>query len=164
MRACMRACVCVCELGWVGWGWVISDLVTNSSKGFCKTNHCAHFVLCRYYSVIVVTGGDETSSTNVEDIGPFNKEQANAANSNGQTYTYITGIVDTSDISDYPYPYMVGDGSRSNVSEVHYENVRLWSNTMYALLVRAHTTGDLVSEIDCKCDFVQQIDSVICFF
>ncbi|XP_065903762.1 protein sidekick-1-like [Dysidea avara] len=98
-----------------------------------------------YYSVIVVSGGDETSSIDVEDIGPFNKEQASAANSNGQPYTYITGIVETNDISDYPYPYMVGDESRSNISGVNYENVRLRSNTMYALLVRAHTTDDLYS-------------------
>ncbi|XP_065904495.1 phosphatidylinositol phosphatase PTPRQ-like isoform X2 [Dysidea avara] len=98
-----------------------------------------------YYAVIVVTGGDETSSTNVEDIGPFNEEEADTANSNGQPYTYITGIVETNDISDYPYPYIVGDESRTIIGGVNYENVRLQSNTMYAVLVRAHTTDDQFS-------------------
>ncbi|XP_065904489.1 receptor-type tyrosine-protein phosphatase dep-1-like [Dysidea avara] len=98
-----------------------------------------------YYAVIVMIGEDTVCSINVEDIGPFNKKEAYTANSNGQSYTYITGIVETSDISDYPYPYIVGDESRSSVSGVNYENVRLRSNTMYAVLVRAHTTSDLFS-------------------
>ena len=102
--------------------------------------------LYRYYAVIVMIGEDTVCSINVEDIGPFNKKEAYTANSNGQSYTYITGIVETSDISDYPYPYIVGDESRSSVSGVNYENVRLRSNTMYAVLVRAHTTSDLVSQ------------------
>ena len=98
-----------------------------------------------YYAVIVVIGGDETSSTNVEDIGPFNEEEADTANSNGQPYTYITGIVETSDISIYPHPYIVGDESRSSIGGVNYVNVRLQSNTMYIAMVRAHTASDMVS-------------------
>jgi len=93
-----------------------------------------------------VIGGDETSSTNVDDIDPFNEEEANTANSNGQPYTYITGIVETSDISSYPYPYIVGDDSRSSIGGVTYMNVRLQSNTVYAVLVRAHTADDLVNK------------------
>ncbi|XP_065904893.1 uncharacterized protein [Dysidea avara] len=98
-----------------------------------------------YYAVIVVIGGDETSSTNVKDISPFNEEEADTANSNDQPYTYITGIVETSDISDYPYPYVVGDESRSSIGGINYENVQLQTNTTYAVLVRAYTTDDLFS-------------------
>ena len=95
----------------------------------------------------MVIGGDETSSTNVKDISPFNEEEADTANSNDQPYTYITGIVETSDISDYPYPYVVGDESRSSIGGINYENVQLQTNTTYAVLVRAYTTDDLVSGI-----------------
>ena len=91
-------------------------------------------------------GGDGTSSTDVEDIGPYNVEEADTANSNGQPYTYVAGIVETSDISNYPYPYKVGDKSRSSVGGVNYENVQLRSNTTYAVLVRAYTTDGLVSK------------------
>ena len=100
----------------------------------------------RYYAVIVVVGGGESSSADMEDIGPYNREEAGRANSNGQPYTYIAGIVETSDISDYPYPYIVGDESRSSIGGIDYENVPLQSNTMYAILVRAHATNDLVSD------------------
>ena len=110
-----------------------------------------------------MTGGDETSSTNVEDIGPFNEEEADTANSNGQPYTYITGIVQTSDISDYPYPYIVGDESRTIIGGVNYKNVRLQSNTMYAVLVRAHTTDDQVSGCIVLCKYGEQIMYIQCF-
>jgi len=79
----------------------------------------------------------------VEDIGPFNEEEAS---SNDQPYTYIAGIVETSDISEYPYSYIVGDNSRSSIGGVNYENVQLQPNTTYAVLIRAYTTDDLVSE------------------
>ena len=104
---------------------------------------CDHF---RYYTIIVVIGGDNTSSTNVEDIGPYDEEEAVRANSNGQPYTYIAGIVETRDISDYPYPYIVGDESSSSIGGVDYDNVQLLTNTTYAIMVRAHTTDDLVSK------------------
>ena len=94
----------------------------------------------------MVIGGDDTSSTNVVDIGPYDEEEAVRASSNGQLYTYIAGIVETSDISDYPYPYIVGDESRSSIGGVDYENVQLLTNTTYAIMVRAHTADDLVSE------------------
>ena len=113
-------------------------------KGILSQFSCVHF---RYYAIIVVIGGDNTSSTNVEDIGPYDEEEADRAfNSNGQPYTYIAGIVETSDISDYPYPYIVGDESRSSIGGVDYENVQLLTNTTYAIMVRARTTDDLVSE------------------
>ncbi|XP_065905772.1 receptor-type tyrosine-protein phosphatase F-like isoform X3 [Dysidea avara] len=100
-----------------------------------------------YYAVIVVIGGDETSlgTTNIEDIGPFNKEEADTANSDGQPYTYITGIVEASDISGYPYPYIVGDESRSSIGGVNYENVQLQTNTTYAVLIRVYTSNDMFS-------------------
>ena len=110
----------------------------------------------------MVIGGDETSSTNMKDIGPFNEEEADTANSNGQPYTYITGIVETSDISDYPYPYIVGDESRSSIGGVNYENVQLQTNTTYAVLVRAYTTNDLVSVIT-SCIIVSSLLLVFCF-
>ena len=94
----------------------------------------------------MVLGGDRTSRANAEEIGPYNEGEANIAIRNGQPYTYIAGIVETSDISDYPYPYIVGDESRSSIGGVNYENVPLQSNTMYALLVRVHTADDLVSQ------------------
>jgi len=93
----------------------------------------------------VVIGGDGTSNTNVEDISPFNQGEADTANSNGQPYTYIAGIVKTSDISDYPYRYIVGDGSQSSIGGVNYVNEQLKANTMYGVLIRAHTADDLVS-------------------
>jgi len=102
-------------------------------------------MIYRYYAVIVVIGGDETSSTNVEDIGPFNKKEAN---SNGQPYTYIAGIVQTSDISDYPYSYIVGDGRMSSISGVNYENVQLLTSTIYAIMVRAYTAYNQVSDMN----------------
>ena len=91
-------------------------------------------------------GEDETNTTNMEDIGPFNNEEADTAISGGQPYTYITGIVETSDISIYPYPYIVGDGSKSSIGGVNYVNVRLQPKTIYIVMVRAHTAIDLVSK------------------
>ena len=93
----------------------------------------------------MIGGGSRASSTTIVDIGPYNEEEVDRANSNGQPYTYIAGIVETSDISDYPYPYIVGDESRSSIGGLDYENVPLQSNTMYAVIVRAYTTDDLVS-------------------
>jgi len=93
----------------------------------------------------VIINGDENSIVNEEDINPYDAGQANTAITNGQPYTYIAGIVNTSDISEYPYPYLVGEGLMSSIGEVTYVNTRLQSNTMYAILVRAHTTDDLVS-------------------
>ena len=105
---------------------------------------CGHF---RYYAIIVVIGGDNsTSNTNEVDIGPYDEEEAVRASSSGQPYAYIAGIVETSDISDYPYPYIVGDESRSSIGGVDYENLQLQTNTTYAIMVRAHTADDLVSE------------------
>ena len=100
----------------------------------------------------MVIGGTD-SDMMVKDIGPYNEEEADRANSNGQPYTYIAGIVETSDISDYPYPYAVGDGSSSSISGVDYENVPLQPNTMYAVLIRVHTADDLVSKriLLCMC-------------
>ena len=135
-------------------------------KCHCKifriiTTYCLHH---RYYAVIVVIGGGAVHSTNVEDIGPFNKEEANIAISNGQPYTYITSIVETSDISDYPYPYMVGDGSRSSIGGVNYENIQLQTNTIYAIMVRAYTTDVLVSERHCDRDtYTVYIHLYFCF-
>jgi len=99
-----------------------------------------HLYFNRYYAIIVVISGSIPN-----DIGPYNEEEADRANSNGQPYTYIAGIVETSDISDYPYPYIVGNESKSSIGGVDYENVPLQSNTMYAVIVRAYTTDDLVS-------------------
>ncbi|XP_065904644.1 receptor-type tyrosine-protein phosphatase S-like isoform X2 [Dysidea avara] len=98
-----------------------------------------------YYAVIVVINGDENSTANEKDVGPYNNEGANFAISNSELYTYITGIVETSDISDHPYPYIVGDGMRSSIGGESYVNVQLQSNAMYAILVRAYTTDDLFS-------------------
>jgi len=112
-------------------------------KGILSQFSCVYF---RYYAIIVVIGGDNTSSTDVEDIGPYDEEEAVRASNNCQPYTYIAGIVETSDISDYPYPYVVGDESRSSIGGVDYENVQLQTNTTYAIMVRARTTDDLVSE------------------
>ena len=95
----------------------------------------------------MVIGGDGTTSTNVENIGPFNQGEADTANSNGQPYNYIAGIVEASDISDYPYRYIVGDGSQSSIGGVIYVNEQLKANTMYGVLIRAHTADNLVSTV-----------------
>ena len=42
--------------------------------------------------------------------------------------TYITGMVETSDISDYLYPSIVGDESRSSISGVNFDNVYTITN------------------------------------
>ena len=102
---------------------------------------CMHY---RYYAVVVVTGG---GAVDAYDIGPYNEEEADTANSNGQPYSYIAGIVETFNISDYPYPYIVGDESRSNIGGVNYENVQLQVNAIYAVMIRAYTTDVLVSKM-----------------
>ena len=112
----------------------------------------------------MIINGDENSTATEEDVGPYIEGQASVAN-NGQPYTYIAGIVETSDISDYPYPYIVGDGSRSSIGGVNYENVQLQPNVMYAILVRAYTSDDMVSKMylivfimsTCITDSVSQI-------
>ena len=94
----------------------------------------------------MIGGGGGASTTITEDIVPYDEEEADRANSNDQPYAYIAGIVETSNITDYPYPYIVGDESRSSISGVDYDNIRMKSNTQYAVMVRAHTADDLVSD------------------
>ena len=111
-----------------------------------KTSNISYTYANRHYAVVLVIGGGSRASSNITvDFGPYNEDEADRANSNGQPYTYIAGIVETSDISDYPYPYTVGDESRSSIGGIDYENVPLQSNTMYAVIVRAYTADDLVS-------------------
>ena len=93
----------------------------------------------------MIGGGEGASSTITEYIGPYDEEEADRANSNDQPYAYIAGIVESSNITGCPYPYIVGDESRSSIGGVDYDNIRMKSNTQYAVMVRAHTTDDLVS-------------------
>ena len=94
----------------------------------------------------MIGGGEGASSTITEYIGPYDEEEADTANSNDQPYAYIAGIVETSNITGCPYPYIVGDESRSSIGGVDYDNIRIKSNTQYAVMVRAHTADDLVSD------------------
>lgn len=95
----------------------------------------------------MVIGSDtNTSISNEASIGPYDKAAANRARSNKQPYVYIAGIVRTSDINySYPYSYMLGDGSVSNDRGVNYVNMQLQADTQYIIVIRAHTTDDLVS-------------------
>lgn len=107
-------------------------------------NIFTYIAFSRYYAVIVIIGN---STTSLENIGPYNMNQANEAFNNGGPYAYIAGIIMSSDISNYPHPYIVGDSSPSSIGSMTFTNVPLRSNTVYSVMIRAHTADDLVSTL-----------------
>ena len=103
----------------------------------------SHFY--RYFAIIVVIASDTNISvTDEARIGPYNKSAADQAHGNGQPYAYITGIVRTSAIDNYPHSYTLGDGSESCNGDMSYVDVPLQADTQYIVVVRAYTTDDLV--------------------
>ena len=93
----------------------------------------------------MVIGSDNSIDiTNETDIGPYNETAADLARSIEEAYVYIASIVRTSDIDNYPHPYMLGDGSISHNRRMNYMNVPLQADTQYVIVVRAHTSDDLV--------------------
>ena len=78
---------------------------------------------------------------------PYDEEASDAASNNGQSYGYISGVVAVSDITSYPYLYKLGDGSRSSHRGVEYVNAPLTANATHVVVVRAHTTDELVNTV-----------------
>ena len=96
---------------------------------------------CRYYAVVVIVGAmdaDDIEGFNSGNVGPYNE-----ANRNQRPYGYIAGIVATNDVT-YPYSYTLGDGTTTSNGQVEYVNIPLQPGTVYYVLVRAHTSDEMV--------------------
>ena len=103
------------------------------------------FLYAYRYFAVIVTISSNTSAEDYNNIGPYNRAEANDALNNGRSYAYIAGLVMTSDINGYPHSYTLGDESMSSNGGVNYANVPLQANTQYAIVIRAHTADDLVN-------------------
>jgi len=75
---------------------------------------------------------------------PYDEEISSTASDNRLSYGYISGVVAVNDNTSYPYSYKLGDG-RSSYRGVEYVNVPLTANTTHVVVVRAHTTDELVN-------------------